>query len=221
MDTPYDFPTKLGSTKWQSFKSTDEMYNACQIPQDILSKMSTAALIQTCLGYPASGVLLIHNTPQQGFNDWKQHFNGIQELLKRSDANEELLKTYLAFDTKGHAILKTDIEKGHYTFLLAILESIIVQDEITESLSAQQQKTLLKSSLMKYQNMGNDEVYGFSSKTSTGRIISKISLVVGNENLKAQIKMPDAQEYIKTGSLTDRQILLDIILEASKINTDE
>ena len=42
------------------------------------------ALIQTCLNYPASAVLLIHNTPQLGFNDWKLHFNGIQELLKRT-----------------------------------------------------------------------------------------------------------------------------------------
>ena len=134
-DTPYDFPTKPISEKWQAFKSSDDMYNACQIPEEILAKMSTSALIQTCLAYPASAVLLIHNTPQSGFNDWKQHFNGLQELLKRNDLREELLKANSTFDTKGHLMLKTEIEKGDYTFRLSMLESIIVQDETTENLN--------------------------------------------------------------------------------------
>jgi hypothetical protein len=44
---------------------------------------------------------------------------------------------------------------------------------------------------------------------------------LGNENLKTKIKMPDTQEFIRTGSLQDRQILLDVISEAVKINTNE
>ena len=220
-NTPYDCPIKPSSEKWQSFKSSDEMYNACQIPQETLAKMTTSALIQTCLEYPASAVLLIHNTPQLGFIDWKQHFNGLQELLKRSDLKEELLKAYSTFDTQGHSMLKTEIEKGDYTFKLSMLESIIVQDEITESLITKQRKTLLKICLEKYQNLESDEVYGFSSRSFTGRIIAKISLGLGSPNLKSKIEMPDIQEFIKTGLLKDRQSLLDIISEARKINTHE
>ena len=197
------------------------MYNACQIPQDVLSKMATPALLQTCLNFPASAVLLIHNTPQQGFDDWKQHFNGIEELLKRSDAKEVLLKAYSIYDTKTHTLLKTAIEKGHYTFILTMLESILVQDEITSSLNTIQQKALLKICLQKYQDMETDEVYGFNSITSTGRIITKLSGTLGDDKLKAQIDIPIVGEFIKTGFLTDRQTLLDIISSAQKINTNE
>ncbi|MEP6713708.1 MAG: hypothetical protein ABJA37_14875 [Ferruginibacter sp.] len=141
-DTPYDYPIKLNTEKWQTLKSVDDMYEACQIPQDVLSKISTTSLIQSCLNYPASAVLLIHNTPQQGFDDWKQHFNDVNELLKRSDRKEELLKLYAMYDTKAHTAFKTDIEKGHYTFTLKMLESIIVQDEIISSISINQQKNI-------------------------------------------------------------------------------
>ncbi len=219
-DLPYDYPVKLNTEKWQTFKSVEDMYEACQIPQDVLSKISTAGLIQSCLNYPASIVLLIHNTPQQGFDDWKQHFNGINELLKRSDGKEELLKLYAVYDTKAHTALKTDIEKGHYIFILTMLESIIVQDEITNSLNTNQQKALLKICLQKYQEMETDEVYGFNSITSTGRIITKLAAMLGDEALKTQIEIPLVQEFIRTGFLSDRQPLLDIILSALKINTN-
>ena len=220
-DLPYDYSVKLNTEKWQTLKSVEDMYNACQIPQDVLSKMATPALLQTCLNFPASAVLLIHNTPQQGFDDWKQHFNGINELLKRSDAEEVLLKAYSIYDTKTHTLLKTAIEKGHYTFILTMLESILVQDEITSSLNTIQQKALLKICLQKYQDMETDEVYGFNSITSTGRIITKLSGTLGDDKLKAQIDIPIVGEFIKTGFLTDRQTLLDIISSAQKINTNE
>ena len=40
-------------------------------------------------------------------------------------------------------------------------------------------------------------------------------------NLKSKIEIPDVQDFIKTGLLKDRETLLDIIIEARKINTNE
>lgn len=220
-DTPYDYPVKLNTEKWQTLKTVENMYEVCQIPQDVLLKMSTAGLIQSCLNYPASIVLLIHNTPQQGFDDFKLHFNGISELIKRSDRKEELLKVYAMYDTKAHTYLKSDIEKGHYTFILTMLEAIIVQDEITFRLNINQQKALLKISLQKYAELEADEVYGFNSITSTGRIIAKLSGMLGDDKLRDQIHISDIQEFIKTGFLSKRQPLLSIISSAQKIDTNE
>jgi hypothetical protein len=111
--------------------------------------------------------------------------------------------------------------QGDYTFKLSMLENIIVQNEITDGLDTKEQNSLLKSSLEKYLNIENDEIYGFNSITFTGRIISKISFKLGNLNLKSKIEMPDIQEFIKTGLLKDRESLLNIINEAKKINTNE
>lgn len=76
-DTPFEFPIKPNSEKWQSLKTIEEMYDVCQVPKEVLAGMTTHALIETCLKYPASAILLIHNTPQDGFNEWNKHFNGV------------------------------------------------------------------------------------------------------------------------------------------------
>src|SRR4051812_19447777 len=81
-NTPYNFPVKPGSEEWNKFTSVDEMYKTCQIPDDILNNLTTPALLKTCLNYPVSSILLLQNTPQEGFDSWKEHFNGVAELLK-------------------------------------------------------------------------------------------------------------------------------------------
>jgi len=218
--SPYRFPVQPGSTEWQSFKSVEDMYQACQVPPGILARLTTGALIQTCLSYPARIVLLAHNTPQQGFDDWKKNFNGITALLQRSDAGEALLLSYAGFDTRGHTAFKAAADKGNYTFSLQIIEAILAQDEITNRLTIAQQKQLLKTSLEKYKSKQADEVYGFNSITYTGRIISKLSIGLNNKTIKPATA-DDTQQFIRTGLLKDRQLLLDRVSEARKINTDK
>jgi hypothetical protein len=220
VNTPYVFPIKPGSEKWQSFKSITDMYNACQVPADILSNLTTQALLQTCLSYPATGVLFIHNTPQQGFDEWKNNFNGINELYKRQDAATELLTTYKNFDVKAYNNLKEDNEKGAYAFKLKFIESIIVQDDLINTLTNAQLKQLLRTSVVNYLAIEASGDYGFASLSSTGRIISKISLRLGDTNLKAKLGTKDLQGFIQTGLLGDRQSFLAIMKESMKIKTD-
>lgn len=221
VDTPYIYPIKPGTEKWNSFKSMDEMYNACLIPENVLEKLSTQALIETCLNYPASSVLFIFNTPQTGFNQWEKHFNGICELLKRADLQEEILKYYSVFDASGHLNFATELEKGEYTFKLSTLELIIAQDGIIRKLTDSQQKRLLKYSLDKYQIIVNDNVYGLISRTYTGRIIAKMSLNLGDANLKYKIQKLEIQKFLQTGEISNIQFLNDIVEAAKKINTYE
>lgn len=215
-DKPFDFPIKPGSAQWQAFKTVQDMYDACQIPAAVLSNLSTQALIQTCLNYPAWTVLLIHNTPQQGFNTWRQHFNGIDALYKRSDAIEELLAAYAAYDLKGHQKLATDVEKGSYTFKLKMLEIIMAQKDFIGKLSSVQQKQLIKTSLSHYTIMEADTVYGFTALASVGRVIAGVAAQQPAGRLKASAQSAEASEFIKTGLLANREILAAIIAEARR-----
>ncbi len=51
-NTPYDFPVKPGSEQWAAFTTGQQMVDACQIPEDVLSQLSTEALAETCMNYP-------------------------------------------------------------------------------------------------------------------------------------------------------------------------
>lgn len=215
-DQPYDYPVKPGSAKWQTFTSVQDMYNACQIPARVLNRLSTKALLQTCLHYPAMAVLLVQNTPQQGFDAWRSNFNGINNLLGRPDVAEALLDLYTGYDLKGYQKLATDVDKGGYTFRLKVLEQILAQKEVTGRLSATQQKQLIKTCLSHYSIMESDTVYGFSALASTGRIIAGIASLQPAGRLKASTQSAEATEFVQTGVLTNRETLSAIIAEAKK-----
>ena len=216
-NTAYDFPVKPGSEKWQSFKSVDDMYTACQVPADVLSNLSTAALIQTCLRYPASSILMIHATPQMSFNEWKQHFNGIAALLTRKDAPAQLLAFYKTVDVKGYRQFRTEIEKGGYTFLLMMIDAIIVQDEIVGKMDAAQKKQLLAITLSNYDLISTDNLYGFINHASTGRIILKLAEALGDEATRSMISSKSIQQFVATGAVADQEAFSEAINKARSI----
>jgi hypothetical protein len=217
-DTPYEFPTKPGSAQWQAFKSVQDMYDACQLPAAVLSNLSTKALLETCLNYPARAVLMVQNTPQQGFNTWRANFNGVEALLKRTDVVQELLNVYTAFDPKGHQKLATDVEKGGYAFRLKVLENIMAQQDILGKLTALQQQQFLRVALSHYAIMETDSVYGFAALASVGRVVAGIAALQPAARLKAGTLTAETAEFIKTGMLHNRETLSAIISAAKNGN---
>lgn len=216
-NAPYDFPIKPGSQEWQSFKTVDDMYAACQVPPDVLAKLSTSALIQTCLRYPASTILLIHGTPQLSFDEWKQNFNGITALLQRRDAPVRLLELYRTVDVKGHNQFKTETQKAQHTFLLMMMDAILVQDEIINKMGPAQKMQLLNRALSNYNAIAADSLYGFVNHASTGRIIVKLAAALGDESTRSMTSSKPMQEFVATGMLTDREAFFQVINKARGI----
>lgn len=77
----YEYPISNNDPEWATFKTTKEMIAACRIPKDILSSMSTEALVQAVLDYP----LLIN---LHAYNDYKY---GLKALMEQCDAYAMLL----------------------------------------------------------------------------------------------------------------------------------
>jgi len=93
----YNYPVYPGQEKWASFRSSDEMLNALQIPVSTLKKMSTQAIIQSIWEHPLpKGIFMIGNGIYQ--NDFDIYFkknNAYLALEKRNDAGEALLYRYI------------------------------------------------------------------------------------------------------------------------------
>ena len=67
IDEPYVYPIVPGTPEWVALDSRVTKGQVCQIPEDILSRMTTSALLETVLDYPLLGDIYAWNSYDQGF----------------------------------------------------------------------------------------------------------------------------------------------------------
>lgn len=94
MDVPYQYPITPTDEAWADFKTSQEMYDACQIPNAVLTRMTTGALLETVLNYPFLGTYKCHDDYEIAAGYLGGRFNGLEELLARDDLTETLLERY-------------------------------------------------------------------------------------------------------------------------------
>lgn len=90
INRPYEYPIKPGTEEWKLITSRIERAEKCQIPEDILSRLTTKALAKTVLEYPFMVDMYAWNTTSVGYQVIKSEFNGLQELEQRPDGLETL-----------------------------------------------------------------------------------------------------------------------------------
>lgn len=87
----YNYPFLPGMDVWENFQSTSEMIEACQVPMDILDKMSTEAIFQALWEYPFFFEITYRsNHYQEDFETIFGDNNAYNVFLKRSNAPEVL-----------------------------------------------------------------------------------------------------------------------------------
>lgn len=86
----YEYPIVPGMDEWKQLDTHVKKVNACQIPEDILDKLTTEALVETVMNYPLLIDMLAYNTQYTGYQAVYNEFNGLRELQTREDAAEYL-----------------------------------------------------------------------------------------------------------------------------------
>lgn len=114
---------------WKTFQTLEEMQSACQIPNDVLSNLSTEELVQICMDYPLFGNYLAYDNETFGIKKVMAGFNGFTELKKRTDAAEKLLDRYANVNVMA---LNEDRENAEIypNLKLGYLEMILCSGEI-------------------------------------------------------------------------------------------
>ncbi len=87
---PYRYPVLPGSDEWKALDSHADKVSACAIPDEILERMSTEALLDSVLNYPLLGDIYLWDTVPQGLEAVSSGFNGLQELMEREDISRVL-----------------------------------------------------------------------------------------------------------------------------------
>lgn len=101
LKTSYNFPVKPGSDEWKKKVLSVPPWDLCQIPSEVLTNLTTPALVTTCLTYPMRGDIAFFDNPTNGLTSVAEKFNGLKELYTREDAVQPLLDAYLDFKPKN------------------------------------------------------------------------------------------------------------------------
>lgn len=65
---PYEYPVTADSEQWSSFTTTAQMFEACQVPENIAEDMSAEALLQTVIDYPMLITVLAQSDQNARYN---------------------------------------------------------------------------------------------------------------------------------------------------------
>lgn len=212
----YQFPVRPGDENWKQFQTPNEMYESCQIPSHILSKMSTQDLVETCINYPLINTLYAYNDLQKGFLSIKMRFNGFEELVKRQDSGNELMKFYDKMNPEGFD-KNWSIEKiGKFTLEFTYVETLLAQRDIQSNMSKEERKKLVTICLNKYKaKLDHADLHGTYCTMNTvwviGRLMENQDGVKNNTNSEYELAR---YVFIEQGLLTDLKVSDDIIEKA-------
>ena len=184
---------------WKTFMSFEEMMNATQIPEDILTELPTDTLVALCMNHPLADNYIYYNNQINGVLSVMKRFNGFQELKRRADAAEKVLDFYEKMDIDYNVKeQKKNPYSRHFTeikpFQVGFTELVIATNDIPELYSDKNIDRLERIANVKYEAKIQNKKY--NKVTALGR-----SLLIG-----AQIKMKKSgtndtklQQFIKKG----------------------
>ncbi|MBQ4428513.1 MAG: hypothetical protein II871_01935 [Clostridia bacterium] len=152
----YRFPTHK-SLEGKTYEQTIECY---QIPEDVLKTMSTEGLIESCLDYPLfwTGMVFSNESAYAGFMQTRNEFNGLQELFRRKDAADKLVRAYI--DATPEKVKKGDDSP---TLRMRYFQYILAQEEVLEGLSSDGRRLLLDECVKKLEQYSKGYRDSFAS----------------------------------------------------------
>ena len=162
IDEAYAYPIKPGyGSGWNELDPEDVNLAKTQVPQELVEKMTTRALVETCIEHP----MALHYLHGEGFygefiERLIENNNAFKELSKRPDAGWELAIAYnnLKFPVNGL------IEESHMnsTVIWGFVELMLEKDIFFNQLTDLQVTDLYKALLTKYYIEEQNYPYYFS-----------------------------------------------------------
>ncbi len=155
VDDRYEYPVIPGTEEWSQLSSTDEAFQVCQLPDNVLKSISTTGLIDALVHSPLfTGYYLLSSSPP--IETWYRHysrFNSTQELFNRENLGEALVSYYKAIDLD--CIESTDRDEdysltGEYERLMG-LEFLFTNQEILVKTGHQKKQELVEAFLTKHE----------------------------------------------------------------------
>lgn len=208
INEPYDYPIKPGTPEWADLKSGQEMYDVCQLPEDILKNISTEALVQTCLNFPLALDYTAFNDERAAIISMIERFNGLKELSTREDCIPCMIKAYGELDPDGglyHQTTTRIATKLTFGFMELLFENKLFWDKLTKKELA----TLKQTVIDKYKAKGVDPDTGIMYSSQSLMLIASIELRAGTPFSKSVKDY--LLDFIKNYRFADRKRMDNVI----------
>jgi len=214
----YNWPLKPGMPAWKDLTTHDQMLEVLQIPVEILHKMTTKELAQTCLNYPLFPDIWAFNSLQDGMERVIAGFNGLQEFLRRDDAGLELYAIYKKMDPHNFDESWSNLQKGQYTAEFAKIEILLAQEAMLSSLKQDERFLLLQKSVNKQKAMQHYPMYDQKNQEPNaylmGKIMQKDNPILINQIIQQDVNV---QAFLQRGSMAAKETINEIVSLAQKI----
>lgn len=208
----WDFPVKPGTEEWADLVTESERIDALQIPNDVLSTMSTAALVETCLNLPAFGYITAFNNIQTGFVILATKFNGLKELSKRQDVAKCLISIYQETGEKGFDNPNLNLDDKYWTIKFTWIELLIAQNKVLQSLDNEDKKKLLSLSQEKFNLKKVSKDYSLEGLKSTVFLMSRVLHSVNDDQFELEYSKNDVlKTFVETSELQNEQIISKVL----------
>lgn len=116
------YSVTLDDEEWENLDSFQEMLKASQLDEDTLAVLTTDELLDAVLNYPLLVNVFLYDSLQEGIQEVGKQFNGMHELLNRSDFEEAVFRKYMKTEVPGHV-------RNNYNKTLTQLMVQMEQDE--------------------------------------------------------------------------------------------
>ena len=159
----YVYPIVPGMIEWKQLESTDEAYKLCQLPEGVLSTISTSGLIDALIYAPLfTGFYLLSSNPSA--LKWHAHyqsFNSARELFTREDAGNALVAYYKL--ARFDCVVSPVSAFKEYERMMG-LEILFTKQEILDKMGHEKKKEAV-AALLKNYNQFPDYINGIYPMT--------------------------------------------------------
>jgi hypothetical protein len=191
IDEPYHYPIERGTEQWRAAVEEIGPWEATQIPMEQAERMTTRALALSCMNYPMRVDVTLFDTPALALRIMRARFNGLNELMKRTDAGPELSRVVREMNVKGTAGGARDHDTVGYTqavFVIAILNN----EEVLRTLSKTGKDELLEISVDKIRDLRGRA--GRRSATETLFVDLALTLMLDHDAQCFRLKPSDLND---------------------------
>lgn len=178
----FSFDSITSNGNWKSY-SVQQKFDACQIPDSVLSKLTTKELVELCASHPLNPICYAYNNPMDGAEYIMRNFSGFKELQKREDAADLLLDFYESIDfinvsnSPYPITLKGDNNKVYSGSNILFIELILASGELPSLYNKINMERLDRVSYNKFeQKLERNDTYGVISLSNSLIIQSQVAL---------------------------------------------